>query len=94
MSGSHHKRFGLKTRRAHEQVFSIETFFLKHVTRERAASRLQERIDVTGRKPGGGDDVAEVVGLETQTWYSPGQIPVATHSRLLERPALTRSCGR
>ena len=49
---------------------------------------------MTGRKPVGGDGVAEVVGLETQTWYSPGQIPVATHSRLLERPALTRSGGR
>ena len=54
------------------------TFFLKHVTRERAASRLQERVDATGRKPVGGDGVAEVVGLETQTWYSPGQIVSAT----------------
>ena len=55
-----------------------DTFFLKHVTRERAASRLQERVGVTGRKPVGGDGVAEVVGLETQTWYSPGQIVSAT----------------
>ena len=55
-----------------------ETFFLKHVTRERAASRLQERVDVTGRKPVGGDGVAEAAGLETQIWYSPGQIVSAT----------------
>ena len=56
----------------------MRPFFLKHVTRKRAASRLQERVDVTGRKPVGGDGVAEVVGLETQTWYSPGQIVSAT----------------
>ena len=40
----------------------FETFFLKHVTRERAASRLQERVDVTGRKPVGGDGVVEESG--------------------------------